>query len=149
MEIVEIFENQTILAELKKAWIDSNPNIFGGHEEGGFIVADDFGILSVVRWEKGTQNEIILPSHKNCFVDGKDIIASFHTHPNTGKDFQQEPSLTDIRAVRDDFDLKGEFYLGEFVVSEENIYLIEPSGEFHIFGQTREIFERYKLWQQF
>ena len=98
--------------------------------------------MHVVRWKKGTNNEIILPPHKNCFVNGKDIIASFHTHPNTGKDFQQEPSLTDIRAVRDDFDLKGEFYLGEFVVSKENIYLIEPSGEFRVIGRTEDIFER-------
>ncbi len=75
-------------------------------------------------------------------MDGKDIIASFHTHPNTGADFQQEPSLTDVRAVRDDFDLKGEFYLGEFIVSKENIYLIEPSGLFGAIMRTEEIFER-------
>ena len=142
MEITRIFENLTILSELKQAWFDSNPNISGGHEEGGFIVADDFGFLSVIRWEKGSQNEIILPRHKNCFVDGKDIIASFHTHPNTGENFQQEPSLTDIRAVRDDFDLKGEFYLGEFVISEENVYLIEPSGQVNSIGQTKDIFKR-------
>ena len=142
MKIAEILENQTILAELKKAWFDSEPNVSGGHEEGGFVVADDFKNLSIIRWTKGTQNEIILPPHKNCFVGGKDVIASFHTHPNTGEDFQQEPSLTDLRAVRDDFDLKGEFYLGEFVISEQNIYLIEPSGEFHIFAQTREFLGR-------
>ncbi len=133
--INDIFENKSILAELKKAWIDSEPNVSGGHEQGGFIVADDFGNLSVIRWEKGTQNEIILPPHKNCFVNGKDIIASFHTHPNTGKDFQPEPSLTDIRAVRDDFDLKGDFYLGEFVISEENVYLIEPTGLVSVVGK--------------
>jgi hypothetical protein len=86
--INDIFDNQTILSELKNAWIESEPNISGGHEEGGFIVADDFGVLSIIRWEKGTNNEIILPPHKNCFVDRKDIIASFHTHPNTGKNFQ-------------------------------------------------------------
>ena len=111
----EILQNPEIVVELKQAWIDSEPNVSGGHEEGGFVVVDDFGLLSVVRWEKGTQNEIVLPPHRNCFVDGKEIVASFHTHPNTSADFQQEPSLTDIRAVRDDFDLKGEFYLGEFV----------------------------------
>ncbi len=104
-------------------------------EEGGFIVADDFGFLSIIRWEKGTNNEITLPPHKNCFVDGKDIIASFHTHPNTGENFQQEPSLTDIRVIRDDFDLKGEFYLGEFVISEETIYLIEPTGLVSVVGK--------------
>jgi hypothetical protein len=138
----EILQISAIVAELKQAWQDSEPNVLGGHEEGGFIVVDDFGVLSVVRWEKGTQNEIILPPHQNCFVGGKAIVASFHTHPNTGADFQQEPSLTDIRAVRDDFDLKGEFYLGEFVVSQENVYLIEPSGLFSVIVKTEEIFER-------
>lgn len=140
--INDIFENPPILSELNQAWIDSDPGESGGHEEGGFIVADDVGNLAVLRWEKGLQNEIVLPPHKNCFVDGKDIIVSFHTHPNTGKDFQQEPSLTDIRAVRDDFDLKGEFYLGELVISEENIYLIEPAGDHHIIGATNIILKR-------
>jgi len=138
----EILQNSEIVAELKQAWLDSEPNVSGGHEEGGFIVTDDFGNLSVVRWEKGTQNEIVLPPHRNCFVNGKDVVASFHTHPNTGADFQQEPSLTDVRAVRDDFDLKGEFYLGEFVVSQENVYLIEPLGLFSVISNTEEIFER-------
>lgn len=142
MKPVEILQTRGILAELKQAWLDSFPGISGGHEEGGFVVVDDFENLNVVRWEKGTQNEIVLPSHKNCFARGKDIIASFHTHPNTGKDFQQEPSLTDIRAVRDDFDLKGEFYLGEFVISRENVYLIEPSGQVIVIGKTKDIFER-------
>ncbi len=138
----EILQNSEIVTGLKQAWQDSEPNISGGHEEGGFIVVDDFRFLSVARWEKGTQNEIILPLHRNCFANGKDIAASFHTHPNTGKDFQQEPSLTDVRAVRDDFDLKGEFYLGELVISKEIIYLIEPSGLFSVIGKTKEIFER-------
>jgi len=140
LSTTEILQNSEIVAELQKAWIDSEPNISGGHEEGGFIVVDDFGFLSVVRWEKGTQNEIVLPPHRNCFINGKNIVASFHTHPNTGADFQQEPSLTDIRAVRDDFDLKGEFYLGEFVISQENVYLIEPSGLFNVIVKTEEIF---------
>jgi hypothetical protein len=48
--------------------------------------------------------------------------------------------LTDVRAVRDDPDLKGEFYLGEFVVSQENVYLIEPSGQIGLIGKTNKIF---------
>src|SRR2546421_13104891 len=97
----EILQNSSVALELKQAWQDSEPNVSGGHEEGGFIVVGDFGFLSVVRWEKGTQNEIILPPHQNCFVGDRTIVASFHTHPNTGADFQQEPSLTDVRAIRD------------------------------------------------
>lgn len=115
--IADIFESPLILYDLNQAWIDSEPGESGEHEEGGFIVADAVGNLAVVRWGKGLQNEIVLPPHKNCFVDGKEIIVSFHTHPNIGKDFQQEPSLTDIRAISEDFDLKGEFYLGELVIS--------------------------------
>ena len=138
----DVLENKSILAELKQAWLDSEPNVSGGHEEGGFIVVNDLGFLSVVRWGKGTQNEINLSPHRNCFIDGKTIVASFHTHPNTGVEFQQEPSLTDVRAMRDDPDLKGAFYLGEFVVSQENVYLIEPSGQIGVVGKTDEIFER-------
>ena len=130
-----------MLRDLYQAWIDSKPGESGGHEEGGFVVSDGEN-LSIIRWVTGSQNEIVLPLHKNCFVDRKDIIASFHTHPNTGKDFQQEPSLTDIRAVSDDFDLKGQFYLGEFVISEQNIYLIGPAGDYHVIGYTKIIFER-------
>ncbi|HWW75010.1 MAG TPA: DUF4329 domain-containing protein, partial [Pyrinomonadaceae bacterium] len=132
----ELSRHPSVVAGLQLAWQDSEPNVSGRHEEGGFIVVDDFGVLSVVRWERGTQNEIILPPHGNCLVSGKEIVASFHTHPNAGADFQQEPSLNDIRAVRDDPDLKGEFYLGEFVVSQENVYLIEPSGQVGVIGET-------------
>ncbi|HEX7313646.1 MAG TPA: DUF4329 domain-containing protein [Pyrinomonadaceae bacterium] len=140
----ELARNSSVVAELKLAWKDSEPDVSGGHEEGGFIVVGDFGILSAVRWGRGTQNEIVLPPHKDCSVSGKAIVATFHTHPNTGADFQQEPSLNDIRAVRDDLDLKGEFYLGEFVVSHENVYLIEPSGRVGVLGRTDELFRGQK-----
>lgn len=141
MTATEILENEKVRGELKQSWLDSFPGNSGGHEEGGFIVIDDFENLSFARWEKGSQNEIILPPHKNCFVDRKAIIASFHTHPNTGEDFQQEPSLTDIRAVRDDPDLKGEYYVGEFVISRENIYLIEPAGQISEIAKTEDVLE--------
>ena len=142
MTVGELLQNDKIIVGLKQAWLDSEPDVANGHEEGGFIVADDFGFLSAIRWSKGTQNEIILPPHRNCFVDGKAIVASFHTHPNTGANFEQEPSLTDIRSVGDDPNLKGEFYLGELVVSQENIYLIEPSGAYSVIAKTNDIFER-------
>lgn len=137
----EIIENEVVLSEIKNAWNDSVPSLSDGHEEGGFIVIDEFENLSVVRWEKGKQNEIVLPPHRNCFAREKEIVASFHTHPNTGKDYQQEPSLTDIRAVADDPDLKGENYVGEFVVSKDIIYLIKPSGEVVEIGNTENFFK--------
>jgi hypothetical protein len=58
-----------------------------------------------------------------------EIVASFHTHPNTGSDYFQEPSETDKRAVRDDSDLKGPEYVGEFVITQAVIYLVTPTGQ--------------------
>ena len=67
-------------------------------------------------------------------------MATFHTHPNTERDYLQEPSDTDKRAVRDDLNLKGEFYEGEFVISQERIYLIAPDGQASEVGVTNESF---------
>lgn len=136
-----ILDDPSIRAALKQAWEDSHPGLLDGHEEGGFILADAIGQLRVERWPKGTQNRIILPLHENCKMGEFDIVASFHTHPNTGNNFLQEPSVTDKRAVRDDPDLKDEFYEGEFVISQEKIYLIAPNGQVGEIGETREIIE--------
>src|SRR6266853_868889 len=88
------------------AWRDSQPGASGGHEEGGFVISDPSGTQRTVRWPKGQLNRIVLPPHTGCRIGGNDIILTFHTHPNTGPLFFQEPSQTDIRAVRDDPDLK-------------------------------------------
>jgi hypothetical protein len=53
----------TICAALKQAWQDSQPGLSTGHEEGGFILRDTDGTLTVVRWPRGDQSEIILPDY--------------------------------------------------------------------------------------
>jgi hypothetical protein len=70
---------------------------------------------------------------------GLAIIATFHTHPNPGEEYLQEPGPTDIRAVRDDPDLGHTEYEGEFVISTETIYLISRSGDVTVAGRTDEI----------
>jgi hypothetical protein len=65
---------------------------------------------------------------------------SFHTHPNTGAEFLQEPSETDKRAVRDDPDLKDAAYIGELVISQETTYLITPAGQVREVGDTQALF---------
>ena len=79
-EYIPILQNPTVCEVLKQAWRDSNPGISGGHEEGGFIVQDAERKWSVIRWPKGEQNCILLPSHHNCKIGEHDIVASFHTH---------------------------------------------------------------------
>lgn len=135
-----VLDEPVICAALKQAWEDSQPGPTGGHEEGGFILRDTMGNLSVERWPQGKRNAIDVPPHSGCKVGDRDILATFHTHPNTGPDFLQEPSDTDVRAVRDDPNLKGEFYEGEFVISQDKIYRITPTGHVTEVGTTQEIF---------
>lgn len=76
------------------------------------------------------------PPHAGGFVDGLEIVASFHTHPNWGLRFLQEPSETDRRAVQNDPDLTNDGYVGEFVITRQLFYLISPDGEILELGDT-------------
>ena len=82
----------------------------------------------------------MLPHYRKLYVDGLEIVASFHTHPNTGNDYLQEPSETDKRAVRDDPDLKGDEYIGEFVISQAVIYLVSSAGQVREMDDTEAVF---------
>ncbi|MCC6297989.1 MAG: hypothetical protein IT314_01735 [Anaerolineales bacterium] len=125
---------------LRQAWIDSNPGATGGHEEGGFVVKGADEKLRIIRWQSGLQDVIQVMPHPNCKIDDLEIVASFHTHPNTGDDYLQEPSETDKRAVRDDPDLKGNEYVGEFVISQTVIYLVSPVGQVREMDDTATVF---------
>lgn len=138
-QILSLFQKERVRAAFGQAWQDSEPAEFGGHEEGGFVLRDADGNLSVSRWQAGEQAAIRLPPHRECRIGELDIVVSFHTHPNTGSDYLQEPSETDRRAVRDDPDLKGKFYQGELVIAHEYIYHIEPNGLVSEIGETREL----------
>ena len=135
-----ILDEPTVRTTIRRAWEDSQPGPTGGHEEGGFILRDTAGNLSVERWPQGEQNAMAVPSHPGCKVEDRDILATFHTHPNTGADFLQEPSDTDVRAVRDDPNLKGESYEGEFVITQNAIYRIAPTGQVVEIGAMKQIF---------
>ncbi len=135
-----ILLNQSVRSALQQAWTDSDPGVTGGHEEGGFIVKDDGDNLNIIRWPKGSKDNIQVPPHPNCRLNGLEIVASFHTHPNTGSNHLQEPSETDKRAVRDDHDLKGSEYVGEVVISQAIIYLISPSGQVREVDDTQAVF---------
>jgi hypothetical protein len=137
-----ILLNPIVREALRQAWLDSYPDISGRHEEGGFVIQVSARKLSVARWPTGVQNSILVPPHPDCKMGGNNIVASFHTHPNTGPDLLQEPSETDKRAVRDDPDLKGAAYVGEFVITQETIYLITPNGQACEVADTRAFFTK-------
>lgn len=135
-----VLSHANVRSALHQAWKDSNPGRTGGHEEGGFVVRGEDKSFGVRRWQKGLQDTIQVPLHRDCTVDGLEIVASFHTHPNTGSDYLQEPSETDKHAVRDDPDLKGQEYIGEFVISQAVIYLVTLTGQVREIDDTEAVF---------
>jgi hypothetical protein len=84
---------------------------------------------------------MLVPDHPGGCFGHLLIVATFHTHPNPEPDFQQEPSLTDIRAVENDAELKHPEYEGEYVISKGAIYLIGKDGSVGRLGDTRNLLE--------
>ena len=142
MPLVELLADAAVADGLWQAWRDSRPGPSGGHEEGGFILRDDSGTISISRWPIGSTDVIDVPPHAGCRFAGRDIVATFHTHPNTGDDYRQEPSATDRRAIRDDPDLKGAWYHGEFVTAQDLTYAVDPRGDVTVIGSTAALFSR-------
>jgi hypothetical protein len=123
-----VLDDPGIRDSLRQAWEDSQPNTGNVHEEGGFILRAADGSLQVERWPRGVQNRIIVPDRLGGKRGGLIIVATFHTHPNRDPSYQQEPSLTDIRAVRDDPDLAHPEYEGEYVIAFTMVYQIRRDG---------------------
>jgi hypothetical protein len=133
---VSVLDNDAIRALLRQAWLESQPGTADAHEEGGFVVRNVDGSLSVERWPRGAQNKIFVPAHPDGKLGDRPIVATFHTHPNPGADFQQEPSLTDIRAVSEDPNLCHPDYEGELVIASEFTYRIRRNGDVETIGDT-------------
>jgi hypothetical protein len=56
-----------------------------------------------------------------------------------GPDYEQEPSLTDIRAVQNDPDLNHPQFEGEYVISTKIVYLIPRDGRVEEIAEARSL----------
>jgi hypothetical protein len=124
---------------LRQAWEESSPGSATAHEEGGFVLKAADGSLTGERWPKGLQNEIGVPPHPGGKWNGLVIVATFHTHPNTGPDYLQGPSPTDVLAVRHDPELGHAEYEGEYVISAAAVYLVRRDGTVQNVGPTETV----------
>jgi len=136
---MRVLDDAEIRRLLRQAWGDSRAGTPEGHEEGGFVLRAADGSLAVERWPRGISDEIVVPAHPGGRRNGLLILATFHTHPNLDPVYQQEPSLTDIRAVRLDSDLSHPEYEGEYVISQETLYLIRKDGSVEVVGPTPQV----------
>ncbi len=134
----DVLADPLVKVGMLQAWRESSPGATGGHEEGGFIVLQE-DRLRVHRWPVGLGDQIGVPPHPGCNWEGCEVVATFHTHPNTGPEYLQEPSESDRRGVRDDPDLKGTLYVGEFVIADAMIYLVTPGGMVRDIGRRSEL----------
>ena len=131
---LKLLREPAVQAGMIQARIDSQPGPSGGHEEGGFVIRHGSGTIEIVRWPRGEGDAIDIPPHANCVWNGCEILATFHTHPNTGPDYLQEPGKADRVVVRDDPDLKESHYLGEYVIADRDVYLIQAGGDAYELG---------------
>jgi len=134
-----MLDNPTVRQAFRQAWEDSRAEADALREEGGFVLRAQDGSLSIERWPRGLQDEITVPPHPGGRRGSSVIVATFHTHPNVGPEFRQEPGLTDIRAVRDDPSLRHTEYEGEYVIASETIYHILPDGRVEHKGDRRSL----------
>jgi hypothetical protein len=134
---MSVLDDDEIRFLARLAWIESLPGTAEAHEEGGFVLKASDGKLLVERWPRGAKNQIVVPVHSQGTRGELTIVATFHTHPSTGQGFQREPSLTDIRAIRDDADLSHQEYEGEYIISAEQVYLVRKSGDVEVVGDTQ------------
>ena len=131
-----VLDHGTIRLEIRRAWEESQPNTTDAHEEGGFILDAGDGSFTVERWPRGSRNRLRIPAFFDGMWNGKRIVATFHTHPNSGPRYFQEPSPTDVAAVRDDPHLKNPWFEGEYVISLALVYRILPPGAVESVGAT-------------
>jgi hypothetical protein len=137
--IAALLADETVRQELRRAWEESEPGVIGGHEEGGFICVAVNGDYVIDRWTRVLKSEIQIPPHPGGKRNNEAIVATFHTHPNTGRGYYQAPGTQDRAIVRNDPNLRHSEYVGEFVVSQQKIYFILPSGSVLVLGQTEQL----------
>jgi hypothetical protein len=139
-EIAALLRDAVVMAALRRAWLDSNPGPDGGHEEGGYILRDGSGTIIDSRWPKGSADVIHVPPHQACRFRGFEIVASYHTYPNTSPEYEPQPSNQDVLMIACDSNLRAAWFVGEFVVSAVSVYLVEPSGAWSTGGRTDQLF---------
>lgn len=105
--VAELSRDPLVDSELKKAWIDSNPNapeVPKGQpgslkkEQGGWIVwKKDTGKLEVIRVAPGSRDGLgTIVGTRPKDSTSQEVVGWFHTHPNTSNEgYTHGPSIPD------------------------------------------------------
>jgi hypothetical protein len=127
-----LLANNDIKKGLSQAAKDSDIGGKNPTEQGGFILRDPkTGAISVEHLPAGKQAALSFPVSQDGTRNGKEIVGSFHTHPNVGPGWKQGPSSQDIKLMKKYPKTMGQDH---FVVSDKKIYHIDNSGKVTTMG---------------
>ncbi len=133
----DLLGHQSVIAGMRQAYVESDVGGSRPSEQGGFVVRDSqSGLITVIRLPSSARDSLSYPLCPNGLYQGQEIIGSFHTHPNVGKEWRQEPSPQDIRLSKDYPETMGTH---QFVISRETIYHIDNDGLVTVVGRTAEV----------
>ena len=124
-------------AAMRQAVEESDVGGSQPREQGGFLVRDpSTGAFAVARLSSSERDSLAYPICADGLFLGQEIVGTFHTHPNTGHEWRQEPSPQDIRLSKEYPETMGPH---QFVISRETIYHIDNDGLVSAWGRTAEL----------
>ena len=137
ISVRELLAHPSVVAGMRQAYVESDVGGSQPQEQGGFLVRNiQTGSPTVTRLPSSARDSLSYPLCPDGLYQGQQILGSYHTHPNTGKEWRQEPSPQDIRLSKEYPETMG---LHQFVISRENIYDIDNDGQVTIVGRTIEL----------
>ena len=133
----ELLQHKIVIEGLRLAYKESGVGTDRPIEQGGFILRQpSMATYKVVRLPAGTQATLVYPLCMDGTFEGQEIVASFHTHPNTGSEWQQQPSPQDIQLSQNYPETMGTY---QFVISKERLYYVNNDGNVTDMGATSYI----------
>ena len=134
---LELLGEPDVIVGLRCAYKESGIGTDCPIEQGGFILLDPvLDTFEVFRLAACGPDLLAYPICADGTYRGKQIVASFHTHPNTGPEWRQQPSLQDIRLSQDYPETVGPH---QFVIAMETIYHIDNDGVVSEIGPTSQL----------
>lgn len=133
----DLLADPNVVAGMRKAFEESDAGGSEPVEQGGFILRHpETGELAVERLPSQHRSSLRYPICSGGTYRGKEIVGSFHTHPNTGSEWMQEPSPQDVRVSKEYPETMGPH---QFVFSATTAYHIDNEGLVSEIGQTAQV----------
>ncbi len=137
LSVMELLALPQVIVGFRQAYEESDVGGSQPIEQGGFLLCDsDSGEVVVKRLPSSERDSLGYPLCSDGKYQGQEIVGSFHTHPNTGQEWRQEPSPQDIRLSKDFPETMGPH---QFVISRDTIYHIDNNGIVIAIGRTANV----------